>query len=152
MYIHSIYIYWFYPNFSVKEERPDDVPANTKHNVDLLVKGNINSDNSGDKRNLVRGEGDIDSLIRPELIDNAIEKTVAKIESEQDTSDDHKGAEDKKKDTDAKPRDDAKLSQTNLGELRKPWPPVEVPEDPHLYKLPGEDTNVSVSPAELDMV
>lgn len=81
--------------------------------------------------------------------DKALEKAIAEVELKETYSDDEKVAEDEKED---KKEDNVKSVKGNLAELSKPWPPVVVPDNPHLYKLPGEDTNVSTSRAELDMV
>ena len=85
----------------------------------------------------------------PVIDDKALEKAIAEVEHKETYSDDENGAEDKKED---KKEHNMESVKGNLAELSQPWPPVVVPDDPHLYKLPGEDTNVSTSRAELDMV
>ena len=130
----------------MKEERPDEIPANSKLNVDLLPKDTINNpDKNGDKIDIASMDGDAELLKEPLIVDKSLEKAIAEVEHEEAYSNDENVAQDKHV-------DNVESVTGNLAELSKPWPPVVVPDDPHLYKLPGEDTNVSTSQAELDMV
>ena len=129
-------------HFSFEEKQIDDLPANPDHLVELLK-----------KQELAAAEriGRKDESDKIDTIEDGPNKPVRKGD-DSESDDEAKNVEEHLED-DTKTEGPMKPGEGDLAELSEPWPPaLNLSEEPHLYRLPGEDVNVSIPRPILDMV